>query len=101
MHLPCVYIAALLPFLARGATLIPKTVFDNAGSLTQYFSYNYPWGTDHNGGARMDPAQAVISTQGTLTLTARPVTGQPPATHAGKQVRRSRGVHFYMTRSTY
>ncbi|KAJ4360315.1 uncharacterized protein N0V89_000876 [Didymosphaeria variabile] len=77
---------ALTTGLSSAATLIPKTVFDSTSSLTQYFSYNYPWGTDHNGGARMAPSHAVISTAGTLTLTAQKVSGQPPATHGGKQI---------------
>lgn len=34
----------------------------------------------------MDAAHVSISPPGTLTLTAQPVTGQPPATHGGKQI---------------
>lgn len=76
--------AASLP--KRADTLIPKTVFDNVANFEQYFVYNYPWGGDtHNGGARMDKAHVAISS-GTLTITAQPVKGQPPATHGGKQI---------------
>ncbi|KAF2196092.1 family 16 glycoside hydrolase [Delitschia confertaspora ATCC 74209] len=66
-------------------TLIPKSVFDSTTNLEQYFTYNYPWGTDHNGAARMAPSHVSLSA-GTLTLTAQPVTGQKPATHGGKQI---------------
>lgn len=38
------------------------------------------------GGARMDKAHVRISSPGVLTITAQHVTGQPPATHAGKQI---------------
>jgi beta-glucanase (GH16 family) len=70
----------------RATTLIPKTVFDTTATLEQYFTYNYPWGGNtHNGGARMDRAHVSVSS-GTLTITAQPVTGQPPATHGGKQI---------------
>jgi beta-glucanase (GH16 family) len=34
----------------------------------------------------MDKAHVAISTPGILTLTAQRITGQPPATHAGKQI---------------
>lgn len=92
---PCLILPNMRLFLLPGAfilgissaaTLIPKSVFDSTSSLTQYFSYNYPWGTDHNGGARMAASHAVISTAGTLTLTAQKVSGQPPASHGGQQI---------------
>ncbi|KAF2262227.1 family 16 glycoside hydrolase [Lojkania enalia] len=83
--LPSLLSAASLP--KRATTLIPKTAFDSTANLEQYFVYNYPWGgTTHNGGARMDKDHVKISTPGTLTITAQPVRGQPPATHAGKQI---------------
>ncbi|KAL5404734.1 hypothetical protein PMIN03_008931 [Paraphaeosphaeria minitans] len=85
MHLISLSIT-LAAGLSSAATIIPKTVFDSTSSLTQYFSYNYPWGTDHNGGARMAASHAVISTAGTLTLTAQKISSQPPATHGGKQI---------------
>jgi beta-glucanase (GH16 family) len=34
----------------------------------------------------MNPSHAVISTPGTLTITAQKVSGQKPATHGGKQI---------------
>ncbi|KAJ5357666.1 glycoside hydrolase family 16 protein [Penicillium brevicompactum] len=74
------YILAALPYLAsalpsrelakRDTTLIPTSCFDSTSSLTQYFSYGYPWGDTHNGAAIMKESNAVISTAGTLTLNA-------------------------------
>ncbi|KAI9742101.1 MAG: hypothetical protein M1834_000491 [Cirrosporium novae-zelandiae] len=69
------------------STIIPTTCFDDYTSLETYFSYLYPWGSDHNGGARMvgnssDHDYISIIDSGTLTLTAQPVTGQP-ATSSG------------------
>ncbi|KAF2877285.1 concanavalin A-like lectin/glucanase domain-containing protein [Massariosphaeria phaeospora] len=82
-----VFTAALLPAVSTATTLIPKTVFDSTANLEQYFTYNYPWGGNtHNGAARMDKAHVAISSPGTLTITAQPVKGQPPATHGGKQL---------------
>ena len=77
----------ILPSPRAASTLIPKSALDTQSTLLQYFTYNYPWGgTDHNGGARMSPTHVSISSPGVLTLTAQPVTGQKPATHAGKQI---------------
>lgn len=71
----------------RATTLIPKSVFDSVSNLEQYFTYDYPWGGNtHNGGARMDKAHVKIPSPGQLTITAQYVTGQPPATHGGKQI---------------
>ncbi|KAF2850565.1 glycoside hydrolase family 16 protein [Plenodomus tracheiphilus IPT5] len=63
----------------RATTLIPSTVFDSKENLEDFFNYNYPWGPTHNGAARMDPAHAIISSPGVLTLTAQPAANQPPA----------------------
>lgn len=94
MHLLAFASALLLPALThslalskRASTLIPKSCFDNTTIFESYFVYNYPWGgTTHNGGARMDKAHVALSPPGTLAITAEPVTGQPPATHGGKQI---------------
>ncbi|EGO57934.1 hypothetical protein NEUTE1DRAFT_63306 [Neurospora tetrasperma FGSC 2508] len=78
--------------LASSKTLlIPSTSFNSTTTFNTYWSLNYPWGTDHNGAARMSPSQVSISpsadgTSSTLTLTAHRVTGQKPATHGGKQI---------------
>ncbi|KAL7626649.1 hypothetical protein AAE478_003422 [Parahypoxylon ruwenzoriense] len=67
-------------------TIIPKTSFDSQSNFDADWSYNYPWGTDHNGGARMDKGQVKFS-NGMLTLTAKKVTGQPDATHGGNKIK--------------
>ena len=79
--------------LASSKTLLlPSTSFNPSSTFNTYWSLNYPWGTDHNGAARMSPSQVSTSsssdggTSSTLTLTARRVTGQKPATHGGKQI---------------
>jgi galactan endo-beta-1,3-galactanase len=83
-------LAAATPLHSRAQTLIPKNVFESTVTFQQYFTYNYPWGgTDHNGGARMNPSYVTISNN-TLTITAQPVSGQKPATHAGKQI----AIHY-------
>ncbi|KAI1658209.1 glycoside hydrolase family 16 protein [Daldinia decipiens] len=67
-------------------TIIPKTSFDSQANFDADWAYNYPWGTDHNGGARMDKAQVQFA-NGMVTLTAKKVTGQKDATSGGKQIK--------------
>ncbi|XHG04517.1 hypothetical protein AWENTII_007783 [Aspergillus wentii] len=79
-----------LASLAHGATtLIPSTCFDSYSSLEEYFSYLYPWGSDHNGSARMvgnsTDHDYISVDSGTLTLVAKPVSGQP-ATSGGQEI---------------
>ena len=52
----------------QGNALISSSCFDSQTSLESYFSYNYPWGTTHNGAARM-ASQYSVAEGGTLTLT--------------------------------
>ncbi|KAL0261337.1 hypothetical protein SLS55_002767 [Diplodia seriata] len=75
---------------SSGTTLIPKTCFDDYSSLEEYFDYLYPWGSDHNGSARMvgnstDHDYIAIDPAGQLTITAKPVSGQP-ATSGGTAI---------------
>ncbi|KAI1842691.1 hypothetical protein JX265_002703 [Neoarthrinium moseri] len=67
-------------------TMIPKTSFNSQADFDADWNYLYPWGTDHNGGARMDKAQVAFS-NGQLTLTAKKVTGQKDASHGGKAIK--------------
>ncbi|KAI8627420.1 hypothetical protein F5Y19DRAFT_477634 [Xylariaceae sp. FL1651] len=67
-------------------TMIPKTSFNSQSDFDTDWNYNYPWGTDHNGGARMNPSQVKFSS-GMLTLTAKKVTGQPDAMHGGQKIK--------------
>ncbi|KAL0943441.1 glycoside hydrolase family 16 protein [Colletotrichum truncatum] len=66
-------------------TIIPKTSFDSQSTFDTYWKPYYPWGTDHNGSARMNKTNIQVS-NGVLTLTAKKVTGQPPASHGGKKI---------------
>lgn len=65
------------------ATVIPNSCFNSQADFSANFNDLYPWGTDHNGAARMNASQINVS-NGVLTLTAQPVSGQPPA-HSGGQ----------------
>ncbi|KAI1497893.1 concanavalin A-like lectin/glucanase domain-containing protein [Biscogniauxia marginata] len=61
--------------------LIPTSSFTE---FDTYWNNLYPWGTDHNGGARMDESQVSVSDD-VLTITATPAEGQPPAENGGVQ----------------
>ncbi|KAI0015745.1 concanavalin A-like lectin/glucanase domain-containing protein [Xylariomycetidae sp. FL0641] len=63
-------------------TVIPTTSFDEFDS---YWSYNYPWGTDHNGGAHMDESQVSVA-DGALTLTATPTEGLGTVESGGETI---------------
>lgn len=65
--------------------LIPVTSFDSQSDFDAEWGYNYPWGTDHNGAARMAKSQVSISGR-TLTITAKRVNGEKSASHGGKQI---------------
>ena len=77
--------AAVALFAASAAaqtTVIPS---DSFSSFDTYWNYLYPWGSDHNGGARMSESH-VSTSEGHLVLTSEPVTGEPPAEHGGNQI---------------
>lgn len=75
--------ASATPHLVRrqeGTVVLPTESFTD---FATYWNYNYPWGTDHNGGARMNEAQVSVDADGVLTLTADPAEGEPPAENGG------------------
>ncbi|RYP41615.1 hypothetical protein DL768_010462 [Monosporascus sp. mg162] len=78
--------AALAATATAVRTMIPPSSFNSQSDFDADWVYNYPWGTDHNGGARMDRGQVRFS-NGMLTLTARKVSGQPDAVHGGKNIK--------------
>ncbi|KAH8879140.1 glycoside hydrolase family 16 protein [Thozetella sp. PMI_491] len=99
MHRLCVRSWALLFAIAAIASLcsaavvkaaskviIPETCFDSQADFDKYFGVNYPWGTDHNGAARMDKSQVAL-VDGTLRHTAKRVNGQKDASHGGKAIK--------------
>ena len=70
-------VVSATPLEKRNRYKIPSTSFDSQATFDKYWSYNYPWGTDHNGGARMNKAHVAVG-GGQLTLTADKVSGQAP-----------------------
>lgn len=48
-------------------TIVGGPSFNNSNAFQAYWNYDYPWGTDHNGSARMN-ATNVIVTNGVVTL---------------------------------
>lgn len=87
-HLAALLLTASLPLplpVTAKHIMIPNTSFNSQSDFDTDWSYNYPWGTDHNGAARMSPDQVRLSA-GTLTLTARRVDGERPASHGGRQI---------------
>ena len=84
-------LAALLLTLASAKhIMIPSTSFNSQSDFDADWNYLYPWGSDHNGAARMAKSQATLSA-GVLPLTAKPVSGEKPATHGGKQI----AIHYF------
>lgn len=73
------------PLTSASRIIIPNNSFSSPSLFNTSWSPNYPWGTDHNGAARMSPSQIHLSNN-TLTLTATPASGQPPASHGGKSI---------------
>jgi len=49
-------------------TLVDGTSFNSVSAFQNKWSYNYPWGTDHNGSARMNQTNVTVS-GGVVTLT--------------------------------
>jgi hypothetical protein len=67
-----VFLCISLPFTIRAAalwqTLVDSASFNNVDNFQSFWSYNYPWGTDHNGSARMNATNVSIS-DGIVILT--------------------------------
>ncbi|CAK7202147.1 hypothetical protein SEUCBS139899_004867 [Sporothrix eucalyptigena] len=76
---------------AATTTIIPSDAFGSQSAFDAAWDYNYPWGTDHNGAARMDKAQTKVDfKENTVTVTAKKVSGQKPASHGGKEI----AIHY-------
>ncbi len=66
-----VLLGCVLGFTVRGTswqTVVDGTSFNSVSAFTGSWSYNYPWGTDHNGSARMNATNVTVS-GGVVTLT--------------------------------
>ncbi|KAF8848796.1 glycoside hydrolase family 16 protein [Acephala macrosclerotiorum] len=62
------------PHTAAVHTMIPKTSFDSQSDFDADWDYLYPWGSDHNGGARMAKSKH------------HPASGEKPASSGGKSI---------------
>ncbi|KAF7349275.1 Acid phosphatase [Mycena sanguinolenta] len=70
--------------VSAATTVIPITSFDNYTIFEQFWSYLYPWGSDHNGSARMvgnstDHSHIALASS-TLSLIATPTSNAVPPT---------------------
>jgi hypothetical protein len=69
------------PAHAVWETLVDGTSFNSVTSFTNKWAHNYPWGTDHNGSARMNQTNVTVS-DGVVTLTSSPTNGHEGASRA-------------------
>ncbi|KAF7761530.1 hypothetical protein Agabi119p4_9522 [Agaricus bisporus var. burnettii] len=80
--------AAFLFFAAstgvQAATVIPSNSFSSVSTFQTYWNYLYPWGSDHNGSARMRGSSSdhshINPASGTLSLIATPTSNPSPPT---------------------
>lgn len=64
----CLSLPSVICIGATWQTIVDGSSFNNVAAFETNWSYNYPWGTDHNGSARMNPTNVTIS-GGMVTLT--------------------------------
>jgi hypothetical protein len=65
---PGIFLAPLAGAGAVWQTVVDGSSFSSVGAFQAKWSYNYPWGTDHNGSARMNATNVAVS-GGTVTMT--------------------------------
>jgi len=71
------------PSTATWETLLDGASFNSPGDFTNQWNYNYPWGPDHNGSARMNPTNVSVL-NGLVILTSSPtneyegISSEPP-----------------------
>ena len=77
-------LATLPQVVLSDITIIPSNSFSSYSTLESYWNYLYPWGSDHNGSARMKGSTSDHSNiqvgSNTLTLVASPTTNPSPPT---------------------
>ncbi|EIN03590.1 hypothetical protein PUNSTDRAFT_109359 [Punctularia strigosozonata HHB-11173 SS5] len=78
--IPLTLTVAIATLSHADTVVIPTSSFDSYADLETYWNYLYPWGSDHNGSARMvgnstDHSHISVA-NGVLTLTATPTSGQ-------------------------
>src|SRR4051812_30028616 len=88
----CLTLVLSSPLERRDGWKIPSTSFDSQSTFNTYWAYNYPWGTDHNGAARMSSSQVSVG-GGQVSLYADPVSGQP-ATSSGTAIKYLSGTIY-------
>ncbi|GJJ08945.1 hypothetical protein Clacol_003165 [Clathrus columnatus] len=77
------FVGKVLPVRAD-TVIIPSTSFSSYSIFEQFWAYLYPWGSDHNGSARMvgnstDHSHIALASS-TLSLIATPTSGAIPPT---------------------
>ncbi|EJD53377.1 putative glycoside hydrolase [Auricularia subglabra TFB-10046 SS5] len=69
---------------ATSSVVLPTNSFSSYSAFEQHWNYLYPWGSDHNGSGRMVGSSSnhtyISVADNVLTLTSKPVSGQPPST---------------------
>lgn len=69
---------------AGSSVVLPANSFSSYSTFEQNWNYLYPWGSDHNGSGRMVGSSSnhtyVSVANNVLTLSSKPVSGQPPST---------------------
>jgi len=90
--------ASSIPVISASRILIPADSFSSQTAFNTSWAPLYPWGTDHNGAARMSASQISLlpddnnnnnnnnTNSSTVVLTATPSPNQPPASHGGKSI---------------
>lgn len=83
--LSSIFLATLLSVSVKAdTTIIPSNSFSSYELLQTYWNYLYPWGSDHNGSARMvgnsSYHENIAVASNTLSLIATPTSGAVPPT---------------------
>ncbi|KIY45309.1 endo-beta-1,3-galactanase [Fistulina hepatica ATCC 64428] len=74
---PILLVSFFATTVRADTTVIPSSSFEDVSTFEQYWSYLYPWGTDHNGSARMNKTQVIVASS-TLSLIATPTSNASP-----------------------
>ncbi|TFK41612.1 endo-beta-1,3-galactanase [Crucibulum laeve] len=72
------------PTAYAATTVIPSNSFSSYSTFESYWAYLYPWGSDHNGSARMKGSSSdhsnIVVASNTLSLIATPTSNLSPPT---------------------
>ncbi|KAL0956966.1 hypothetical protein HGRIS_003066 [Hohenbuehelia grisea] len=71
-------------FVKADVTVVPSNSFSSYSTFETYWAYLYPWGSDHNGSARMKGSSSdhsnIVVGSNTLSLIATPTSNPVPPT---------------------